>query len=102
MIRLKTEEEIEHCLERMHLLVSKTLSGGGPAHRSGGITTLELDKISGNIYPRQRRCARRSLGYGGFPYTLCISVNDVVVHGFASDYRLTEGDIVSLDCGTYL
>ena len=40
------------------------------------------------------------LGYEGFPAALCISVNDVVVHGFPSDYVLREGDIVSVDCGT--
>ena len=40
------------------------------------------------------------MGYDGFPAALCISVNDVVVHGFPSDYVLKEGDIVSVDCGT--
>ncbi|MFI3239558.1 MAG: type I methionyl aminopeptidase, partial [Bacteroidales bacterium] len=38
-------------------------------------------------------------GYGGFPFTLCMSVNEVVVHGFPSNYTLKDGDIVSIDCG---
>lgn len=41
------------------------------------------------------------LGYGGFPASLCISVNEVVVHGFPSDYELKDGDIISVDCGFY-
>ena len=42
------------------------------------------------------------LGYGGFPATLCVSVNENVVHGIPSDYALKEGDIVSVDCGTVM
>ncbi|MCK7539239.1 MAG: M24 family metallopeptidase [Marinilabiliales bacterium] len=41
-------------------------------------------------------------GYGGFPNTLCTSVNDEVVHGIPSDYVLKEGDIISVDCGVIL
>jgi methionyl aminopeptidase len=41
-------------------------------------------------------------GYGGFPASLCISVNEVVVHGFPSDYVLKDGDIISVDCGVYM
>jgi len=97
MIRLKTDEEIEIMREN-GLLVSKTLAEVGK-HVAPGVTTLELDKIA-EKYIRDNGAAPAFLGYGGFPYTLCISVNDVVVHGFASDYRLKQGDIISVDCGT--
>ena len=80
------------------LLVSKTLAEVGK-HILPGITTLELNKI-GDTYIRDNGAIPAFLGYNGFPYSLCISVNDVVVHGFASDYRLREGDIISVDCGT--
>jgi methionyl aminopeptidase len=40
-------------------------------------------------------------GYNGFPASLCISVNEVVVHGFPSDYVLKDGDIISVDCGVF-
>jgi methionyl aminopeptidase len=40
-------------------------------------------------------------GYNGFPSSLCISVNEVVVHGFPSNYVLKDGDIISVDCGVF-
>lgn len=97
MIRLKTEEEIE-ILKENALIVSKTLAEVGK-HIAPGITTLELNNIA-ETFIRDNGAEPAFLGYGGFPYTLCISVNDVIVHGFASDYRLVEGDIISVDCGT--
>lgn len=97
MIRLKTREEIE-ILRENALLVSKTLAEVGK-HIVPGITTLELNNIA-ETFIRDNGAEPGFLGYGGFPYTLCISVNDVIVHGFASTYRLAEGDIISIDCGT--
>ncbi len=97
MIRLKTKEEIE-LLRENALLVSKTLAEVGK-NIVPGITTLQLNEIA-ESYIRDNGAQPAFLGYGGFPYTLCISVNDVIVHGFASDYRLKEGDIISVDCGT--
>lgn len=97
MIRLKTEEEIE-ILRLNAILVSKTLAEVGK-HIVPGVTTLELNNIA-ETFIRDNGAEPAFLGYGGFPYTLCISVNDVIVHGFASDYRLIEGDIISVDCGT--
>ncbi len=64
-----------------------------------GVTTKKLDQIA-ETFIRDHGAVPGFLGYGGFPYTLCISVNDTVVHGFPSDYCLKEGDIVSVDCGT--
>jgi len=99
MIRLKTEEEVEIIRENA-LLVSKTLAEVG-RHVIPGVTNIELNKIA-EAYIRDNGAIPAFLGYGDFPYTLCISVNDVVVHGFASGYRLKEGDIISVDCGTLM
>ena len=63
-----------------------------------GVTTLELDKIAEDFI-RSNGAVPGFLGYGGFPNTLCVSVNDQVVHGIPSNYALKEGDIVSVDCG---
>jgi len=97
MIKLKTEEEIE-LLRENALLVSRTLAEVGK-HVAPGITTLELNNIA-EAFIRDHGALPAFLGYNGFPYALCMSVNDVVVHGFASDIPLKEGDIVSADCGT--
>lgn len=99
MIKLKTEEEIE-LLRENALLVSRTLAEVGK-HVAPGVTTLELNNIA-ETFIRDHGAVPAFLGYNGFPYALCMSVNDVVVHGFASDYHLQEGDIVSVDCGTIL
>jgi len=98
MIKLKTREEIE-ILRENALLVSRTLAEVGK-RVAPGVTTMELNKFA-DSYIRENGAIPAFLGYNGFPYSVCISVNDVVVHGFASDYRLKEGDIVSIDCGTY-
>ncbi|MCR5745230.1 MAG: type I methionyl aminopeptidase, partial [Bacteroidales bacterium] len=95
--RLKSEEEIA-LLRENALMVSKTLAEVG-RHIEPGITTKELDVIA-EKYIRSLGAEPGFLGYEGFPGTLCMSVNDVVVHGFPSGYKLKEGDIVSVDCGT--
>ena len=97
MIRLKSEEEIA-VLRENALMVSKTLAEVG-RHIEPGITTKELDVIA-EKYIRGLGAVPGFLGYEGFPATLCLSVNDVVVHGFPSAYKLKEGDIISVDCGT--
>jgi methionyl aminopeptidase len=96
MIYLKTDEEIE-LLRESNLLVSRTYAEVAK-HIEPGITTLELDKIA-EEFIRDHKAEPAFLGYGGFPNTLCVSVNDMVVHGIPSDYCLKEGDIVSVDCG---
>ncbi len=63
-----------------------------------GITTMELENAA-RAYCAQRNLKPAFLGYNGFPYALCISVNEVVVHGFPSERLLKEGDIVSIDMG---
>lgn len=99
MIYLKTPEEIA-LLRASNQLVGKTLAEVAK-HIRVGVTTLELDKIAEDFI-RSNGAVPGFLGYGGFPNTLCVSVNDQVVHGIPSNYALKEGDIVSVDCGTVL
>ena len=97
MVKPKTEEEIE-LLRENAVLVSKTLAEVGK-RVAPGVTTKELNKVAEDFI-RDNGAIPSFLGYDGFPAALCMSVNDVVVHGFPSDYVLKEGDVVSVDCGT--
>ena len=97
MVRPKTKEEIE-LLRENGILVSKTLAEVGK-RVAPGVTTLELNRVA-ETFIRDHGAIPSFLGFEGFPAALCLSVNDVVVHGFPSDYVLKEGDIVSVDCGT--
>lgn len=97
MIILKTEEEIE-LLRECNRLVGMTL-GELSKHIRPGISTLELDKI-GADFIRSHGGVPGFLGYNGFPNSLCISVNDEVVHGIPSASQILQnGDVVSIDCG---
>jgi methionyl aminopeptidase len=93
----KTEEEIE-LLRINGDLVSRTLAEVAKRIKPG-VTTLALDKVA-EEFIRDHGAEPGFLGYGGFPNTLCTSVNDAVVHGIPSNVELKEGDIVSVDCGT--
>ncbi len=63
-----------------------------------GVTTAELDRVARDVL--ERRGARSNfLNYHGFPAVICASPNEMVVHGIPGDYRLDEGDIISIDCG---
>lgn len=100
MILLKTEEEM--CLMReANQLVGRTLAEVAK-HIAPGVSTAELDKIAYQfICDNGARPA--FLGYNGFPASLCVSVNEHVVHGIPSESCiLRDGDIVSVDCGTKL
>ncbi|HEX6046118.1 MAG TPA: type I methionyl aminopeptidase [Pyrinomonadaceae bacterium] len=66
-----------------------------------GITTLELDNIAEKMI-RDAGALPTFKGYNGFPYSICASVNEQIVHGFPSTYKLKEGDIFSIDCGVTL
>lgn len=99
MLYLKTDEEIG-LLRESNLLVSKTLAEIASLIKPG-VTTLYLDKIA-ETYIRDNGGIPGFKGYGGFPSTLCTSVNEEVVHGIPSEYVLKEGDIVSVDCGVIL
>lgn len=96
-IILKTNEEIEFMRES-NRLVGMTL-GELSKHIKPGITTLQLDKIA-EEFIRDHGAIPTFLGYGGFPNTLCTSVNENVVHGIPNNTPLKEGDVVSIDCGT--
>jgi methionyl aminopeptidase len=96
MIILKTDEEIE-LLREANLVVARTL-GEVARWVAPGITTRRLNQIA-DEYIRSQGCIPGFLGLYGFPGSVCISVNENVVHGIPSNYALEEGDIVSVDCG---
>ena len=97
MIYLKTNAEIE-LIRESSLLVGKTLAEVAKLIKPG-VKTIDLDKRA-EEYIRDHGAVPGFKGYNGFPYTLCISLNENVVHGFPSDRELKDGDIVSVDCGT--
>jgi methionyl aminopeptidase len=66
-----------------------------------GITTIEIDRAAEKMI-RDAGALPTFKGYHGFPYSICASVNEQVVHGFPSAYELKEGDIFSIDCGATL
>ena len=66
-----------------------------------GVTTLEIDTAVRKFIESQG-ATPSFLGYGGFPASACISVNDEVIHGIPSNQVLKEGDIVSVDVGAYI
>ncbi len=99
MLYLKTDEEVG-LLRESNLLVSRTLAELASLIKPG-VTTIYLDKIA-EEFIRDNGAVPGFKGYGGFPNTLCTSVNDEVVHGIPSGYVLKEGDIISVDCGVIL
>ncbi len=94
MIYLKTPEEIE-TMRSATTLVSQTL-GEVARWIQPGVTTRKLDTIA-REFIMDNGGKSACLGYGGFPATLCIEVNEIVVHGFPSDRILMDGDIVGID-----
>lgn len=98
MIHYKTSEEVE--------LIKKSADILGKAHGEvakrvkEGVKTSLLDKIA-EEFIRDNSAVPSFKGYNGFPASLCISVNEVVVHGFPSQYELKDGDIISIDCGVF-
>ncbi|NQT76473.1 MAG: type I methionyl aminopeptidase [Bacteroidetes bacterium] len=99
MIYYKTEEEIE-LLRESSLLVGKTLAEVAKRIRPG-IETIVLDKLA-EEFIRDHGAAPGFKGYNGFPFSLCISINEQVVHGFPGKRILLDGDIVSIDCGVLM
>ena len=98
MIHYKTFDEVQlikegaQILGKAHAEVAKNIKEG--------VKTSYLDKIA-EEYIRDHQSVPSFKGYNGFPASLCISVNEVVVHGFPSDYILKDGDIISVDCGVF-
>jgi methionyl aminopeptidase len=99
MMIAKTNEQVEQ-MRQSALLVSKTLTESARLLRAG-ITTLSIDKMVGTFL-KDHRAIPSFLNYNGYPFNSCISVNDVVVHGFPNKKELREGDIVTIDIGVIL
>ncbi|GAB4037246.1 type I methionyl aminopeptidase [Spirosoma jeollabukense] len=99
MIFIRSDEEIAlikisaQVLGKAHAEVAKLIRPG--------VTTKELDRVA-ETFIKDNGGSPSFLGYNKFPASLCISVNDVVVHGFPSRYELRDGDIISIDCGVKL
>lgn len=96
MVYLKTAEEIQKMRESASLLAK----AHGEIARlvKTGVKTGVLDRRA-EEFIKDNHGEPSFLNYNGFPASLCISVNETVVHGFPGDYVLKEGDIVSIDCG---
>jgi methionyl aminopeptidase len=98
MIFYKTEEEIE--LIRQGALILGKAHGEIASLIKEGVTTDFLDKRA-EEFIKDHGAQPSFLNYNGFPYSLCISTNAEVVHGFPGKYQLKDGDIISVDCGVF-
>jgi len=98
MVVYKTEEEIDLIREGAQILGKA--HGEVAAQIKEGITTLALDTLAYEFI-NDLGGKPSFKGYNGFPYSLCISVNSAVVHGFPGNYVLRSGDIVSIDAGVF-
>lgn len=99
MVHIKSENEIL-LLKESSLLVGKTLAEVAKIIKPG-VKTITLDKLA-EEFIRDNGAVPGFKGYNGFPNTLCISVNEQVVHGIPGSRELQDGDIVSIDCGTLM
>lgn len=96
MITLKSPQEIERlqeCADMVSEVQNRMLALAEP-----GLPTIELDRLAEKLI-REMGAEPAFKGYRGFPYSVCVSINEQVVHGFPSDRKLQEGDILSLDVG---
>ncbi|MCH6232505.1 type I methionyl aminopeptidase [Cognataquiflexum rubidum] len=98
MIHYKTSEEVQIIKQGAQILGKA--HGEVAKYIKEGVKTSYLDKIA-EEYIRDNSGVPSFKGYNGFPSSLCISVNEVVVHGFPSNYVLKDGDIISVDCGVF-
>ncbi|GAB2618796.1 type I methionyl aminopeptidase [Streptomyces capparidis] len=96
MVEIKTPEQIAKMREA-GLVVAEALKACREAV-APGVTTKDLDEIAAKVIS-DHGATSNFLGYGGFPATICASVNDVVVHGIPDGQVLREGDVISIDCG---
>jgi methionyl aminopeptidase len=99
MIIYKTDAEVA-LMKDAAVLVSKTLTEVAKVLRPG-MNTLEIDQICSGFI-KDHKGISSFLNYRGYPFTICASVNDVVVHGFPNKDPLKDGDIVSIDMGVIL
>ena len=99
MIHYRSEDEID-LIRESSLLVAKTHAEISALIKPG-VTTLQLDTIA-EEFIRDNGGVPAFKGYGGFPNTLCSSLNEQVVHGIPNDKPLNDGDIISMDCGVVM
>jgi methionyl aminopeptidase len=99
MIIRKSQQEIDG-MARAGEIVVDTLATIGEELRPG-ISMLDLDRLAEELI-RERGGVPTSKGYRGYPSTLCISPNAMIVHGIPTEYRATEGDVISVDVGVTL
>lgn len=100
MISVKSKSELEK-MRKAGIIAGNALHFGGQSIKDG-MTTYELDKII-HDYIVKHGAKPSFLGYGGFPASACISINDQVIHGIPSKkVRIHEGDIVSIDVGAFI
>ncbi len=96
MLIIKTDAEVAIMKENA-TIVSQMLAEVATVLKPG-MTTLQIDKMCAEMVADHKGVAT-FLNYNGYPYSVCTSVNDVVVHGFPNDKELQDGDIVSVDLG---
>ena len=96
MTKTKTQEEIKIMAEGGKILA--TVLKEIEKMVKPGVTTMELDRAAEALILKHGALPAFK-GYEGFPYSLCASVNEIIVHGFPSDRILKEGDIIGLDLG---
>jgi methionyl aminopeptidase len=98
-IQYKTAEQIR-LMRRAGLVVADALDAVQKSLRAG-VTTRELDAVAQDVI-RSAGATPSFLGFQGYPATLCISVNEEIVHGIPGGRQIVAGDIVSVDCGAIL
>ena len=99
MILRKSQAELE-TMARAGAVVAETLAAIGEAIEPG-VTTAELDALAEELI-RSRGGVPTFKGYRGFPASICASPNTMIVHGIPGEYRLAEGDLMSIDVGVTL
>jgi methionyl aminopeptidase len=96
MITIKSRKEFEKMAvagQTVALVLATVKQAAVP-----GVSLRDLDGIAAELI-RSRGCTPSFLGYHGYPASICTSPNNVIVHGIPSDYRLVEGDVLSVDAG---
>lgn len=99
MILYKTDAEVE-LMKQSARLVSKTLTEVATMLKPG-VTTFQIDRLCAEFI-RDHKAIPSFYNYRGYPFSICASVNDVVVHGFPNNHELKDGDVVSIDFGVIL
>ena len=98
-VTIKSQREIELMRESCKILADVFSEMEKAVHP--GVSTLDINNLGEKLI-RAHGCIPNFLNYNGYPASICVSVNDEVVHGIPGDIVLKEGDIVSVDCGTYM